>query len=83
LNLFAVAQIELLGPSGERLGVWSKSIVSRGIKSIHSIQCKLYTQEQTHTDTHTQIQMQILEVTQPRDRVRRDLGKNGEVRVIK
>lgn len=32
---------------------------------------------------HTQIQMQILEVTQRSDRVGRDLIKNGEVRVIK
>lgn len=32
---------------------------------------------------HTQIQMQILEVTQCSDRVGRDLIKNGEASVIK
>ena len=36
-----------------------------------------------HKHTNTQIQMQILEVTQHTDRVGRDLIKNGEVRVIK
>lgn len=36
-----------------------------------------------YTYTHTQIQMQILEVTQRSDRMGRDLIKNGEVRVIK
>lgn len=43
----------------------------------------VYSVSYTSQSTHTQIQMQILEVTQHGDRVWRDLFKNGEVRVIK
>lgn len=46
---------------------------------MYTVCCILYIQAQTHTE----IQMQILEVTQCSDRVVRDWIMNGEVRVIK
>lgn len=60
------------------------SLVSSGIKYAH-VYSMLYTCVYRHkyTPAHTQIQMQILEVTQRSDRLIRDLIMNGEVRVIK
>lgn len=52
--------------------------VSSGVVQTH-----VYSIYSAYRHKHTQIQMQILEVTQHSDRVGRDLIKNGEARVIK
>lgn len=62
--------------SGGGWCVWSQSIVSTGV-----VQAHVYSIYSVYR--HTQIQMQILEVTQRSDRVGRDLIKNGEASVIK